>query len=147
MCLGDLCEKSEHLCFPGPYDWQLKEKIGLFLLFPLWHGGVSASITPQVCLSILPLILHRYCQPCGERCSHPLQTYLSLAPQTSPLDHLGCWYNTTILTKDNDTALGQQSSQRQRMGKGCVEDWDAGMKHPELPSDLWADPSQQLQSL
>lgn len=40
MCLGNLSEKSQCLCFPGPYVWQLKEKTGLSLLFPLWQGGI-----------------------------------------------------------------------------------------------------------
>lgn len=32
----------------------------------------------------------------GERgAPFPLQMYLSLTPQTSPSDHLGCWYSTT----------------------------------------------------
>ena len=73
--------------------------------------------------------------------------YTQALPQTSPSDHLGCWYNTTILSKDDDIALGEQSSHRQGMGKGCMEKWDTGKKHLELPSGLWADPPQQLLSL
>lgn len=111
-----------------PWPWQLKGKTGLFLLFPLWQGGVSASVTSQVFLRIPPLVLYRYGQPWGEGCSYPLQTHLmSLTPHTSSLDHLGYWYNTTNPIKDDDIALGEQSSQA--LGKGCMENRNTGMRH------------------
>lgn len=61
---------------------------------------------------------------------HPIHyRYTSAVPRTSPSAHLGHWYNTTILSKDDDIALGEQSSHRQGMGKGCVENRDTGKKH------------------
>lgn len=67
------------------------------------------------------------CPPCPGVASHPLQIYLS-RPSDLTLS-LGHWYNTTILSKDDDIALGEQPSHRQGMGKGCMENQDTGKKH------------------
>lgn len=139
MCLGDLNEKSVFV-LPWPLCLAARGKGSrrLFLISPLQQGGVSASITPQVCLGILPLVLYRYGQPWGEGCSHPLQTYLSLTPQTHTQTTWDAGTVQLILIKDDNVALGEQSSQRQGMGKACMENQDAGMKHLELSPDLQA---------
>lgn len=69
---------------------------------------------------------------------------IHLSPPLDLTDHSRCWYNTTILSKHDDTALGKQPSHRQGMGKGCMENWNTGKKHLELPSGLGAEPPQQL---
>lgn len=135
------------------YVGQLGGKTGLFLPFPLRHSRVSASTTPQACLGYSATCPVQGMLSPGERgaACHTLvllpthYRYTWALPRTSPSDHLGCWYNTTIPSKDYDIALGEQSSHRQ--GKGCMENWDTGKKQLELPSGLWAEPPQQLLTL